>query len=122
MVSSMEKSLEFYTTGLGFEIEMLWPADGQIRWCQLSRDQGTLMLQEGDRKIDKDSQGISIYFICDDALSIYEELIDKGVEVREPFVGNSMWVTTTWDPDGYEINFESETDVAEETTLTQWKE
>ena len=31
------------------------------------------------------------------------------------FVGNGMWVTSLSDPDGYRIDFESDTDVAEGT-------
>ena len=34
-----------------------------------------------------------------------------------PFVGNGMWVTSLRDPDGYSVEFESQTDVSEDTTF-----
>jgi hypothetical protein len=37
------------------------------------------------------------------------------MDAKKPFVGNSMWVTELSDPDGYEIAFESRTNVPEET-------
>ena len=36
---------------------------------------------------------------------------------RTPFVGNHMWVTGLRDPDGYQLYFESPTDVPEDTVL-----
>jgi hypothetical protein len=35
--------------------------------------------------------------------------------VKTPFVGNRLWVTQLVDPDGYKLDFESPTDVPEET-------
>jgi lactoylglutathione lyase len=63
---------------------------------------------------------MSIFFICEDALKIYKEIIDKGIDASEPFVGNNMWVISVTDPDGYSINFESVTDVAEGTKYADW--
>jgi lactoylglutathione lyase len=36
-----------------------------------------------------------------------------------PFVGNAMWVTLVQDPDGYKLEFESFTDVPEETVFSE---
>ncbi len=60
-------------------------------------------------------QGVSVYFICENALAIYREVTGRGIQASKPFVGNSMWVTSLKDPDGYELHFESMTDAAEET-------
>ena len=38
-----------------------------------------------------------------------------GIAASKPFVGNMMWVTSLTDPDGYRLDFESPTDVPEET-------
>lgn len=57
---------------------------------------------------------MSIYFICEDALTIYDQVSSRGLAVSEPFVGNHMWVVGLSDPDGYKIFFERATDVAEE--------
>ena len=43
----------------------------------------------------------------------------RGVPVQTPFVGNAMWVTSLSDPDGYRIDFESSTDVPEETVYSE---
>lgn len=113
-VSNIGQSLRFYVDGLGFAMKNRWIDDGRLRWCWLERDGAALMLQEiADTR--KGGDGVSIYFICDDALALYRELREKGIEASRPFVGNRMWVTSVNDPDGYRLYFESETDVAEET-------
>jgi hypothetical protein len=53
--------------------------------------------------------------MCADAITIYHELIARGISAQRPFVGNGLWVTSVQDPDGYRLDFESPTDVAEET-------
>jgi lactoylglutathione lyase len=126
-VSEMQKSLDFYVNGLGFEIQYQWVPTDRIMWCKLINGKGTLMLQEhhqmtagimeGQSRI---GMGMSVYFICEDALKIYKEITDKGIHASEPFVGNNMWVTSVKDPDGYSINFESMTDVAEGTRFSEW--
>ncbi len=63
--------------------------------------------------------GVSICFVCTDALAIYRSARSRGLNAQRPFVGNRMWVTSLADPDGYRIDFESPTDVAEETEYTE---
>jgi lactoylglutathione lyase len=63
--------------------------------------------------------GVSICFICEDALAIYREFTSRGIQASRPFVGNGMWVTSLSDPDGYQIIFESLTDLPEETEYDQ---
>ena len=64
-------------------------------------------------------EGVSVVFICADALAIYRELCARGIEASRPFVGNGMWVTGMSDPDGYRLEFESDTDVPEGTVLAE---
>lgn len=64
-------------------------------------------------------QGVNLCFQCEDAIALYREFRSRGLEAREPFVGNSMWVTGISDPDGYKLDFESATDVPEETKLSE---
>jgi catechol 2,3-dioxygenase-like lactoylglutathione lyase family enzyme len=118
----MDRSLRFYVDGLGFELGQQWVDQGTIRWCRLLRDGGSLMLQ--DFRQDDGScwsppsavgVGVSIVFVCQDALAIYHEARARGLDPSKPFVGNGMWVTALRDPDGYRLEFESETDTAEET-------
>jgi hypothetical protein len=63
--------------------------------------------------------GVSICFQCQDALQIYRDVKARGIEAKRPFVGNAMWVTNMIDPDGYKVEFESPTDVAEETEYAE---
>jgi len=127
-VSDMEASLIFYVDGLGFEITNKWIPERKIEWCALKRDNGHLMLQQFRTtgpgmwlQEGKVGVGVSINFICADALVLYHEFLERGLPVTEPFVGNNMWVTSLTDPDGYRLFFESSTDVPEETMYAEWK-
>ena len=116
-VASMEASLRYYIDGLGFEMTNKWIDDGKLRWCWLQLGGAALMLQEFQSKppSGKVGEGVSICFQCEDALAIYREVTARGITAGRPFVGNAMWVTTLTDPDGYKLEFESPTDVPEET-------
>jgi catechol 2,3-dioxygenase-like lactoylglutathione lyase family enzyme len=123
-VSNMENSLRFYVDGLGFEMADKWIDDGTVRWSRLQRGGAALMLQDFRRDGGKFwspegklGLGVSIMFLCDDALALYREFTARGVSASKPFVGNGMWVTSLRDPDGYSVEFESRTDVPEDTTF-----
>jgi lactoylglutathione lyase len=125
-VSNIEESVRYYVEGLGFEITGKWIDDGKLRWCWLARGGAALMLQEfwkegkhANVPEGKLGQGVSICFICEDALAIYRELTSRGIHASIPFVGNGMWVTSLSDPDGYRIEFESYTDVPEDSVLSE---
>jgi len=120
MVSNIEESLRFYVEGLGFVRTKQWEPEGKIEWCWLEIGDAALMLQEyrtGRRPEGKLGQGVSICFTCEDAIALFREFKARGVDAKRPFVGNAMWVTSTTDPDGYRVEFESPTDVPEETVL-----
>jgi len=125
-VSDMERSLKFYMNGLGCNMVYNWHDEGKLRWCWLQLGGAAIMLQEF-RKEGRDSwmpsckvgEGVSINFICEDAITVYKELLRKNIEASKPFVGNGMWVTGTSDPDGYQLYFESYTDVQEETVFNE---
>src|SRR5580698_1768356 len=125
MVRDMEASLKFYIDGLGFAMTNKWTPRDKIEWCWLQRDEVSLMLQEprNQEKFDQKGprgNGISICFQCSDALSLYHEFTSRAIEIPEPFVGNNMWVVAFPDPDGYRLDFESPTDVPEETKYSEW--
>ena len=120
MISNMEKSLRFYTDGLGFAMTKKWIDEGKLRWCWLQLGGATLMLQEyrpnSPFHAARLGQGVAICFQCKDAIAIYREIIARGLQpLQQPFVGNAMWVTTIIDPDGYKLDFESPTDAPEES-------
>jgi len=121
-VSNIEESVRYYVGGLGFQMTKRWMDEGRLRWCWLQLGGAALMLQEfwkeghhAGRPAGKLGQGVSVCFICEDALAIYREVTSRGIQASKPFVGNAMWVTSLSDPDGYKIEFESPTDVPEET-------
>jgi catechol 2,3-dioxygenase-like lactoylglutathione lyase family enzyme len=121
MVSSIEASLRFYIDGLGFQRTNQWVVDNKIRWCWLQLGGAALMLQEyRPEKIPakKRGEGVSVCFQCKDALIIYHEALARGLKPKTPFVGNGLWVTAFTDPDGYKLDFESPTDVPEETVYS----
>ena len=127
-VANMEASLRFYVDGLGFAMTKKWTpdGDGKVRWCWLQLGDAALMLQEFRKEgpnawaaESKVGVGVSISFQCRDALAIYKEITARGIAAKRPFVGNAMWVTMVEDPDGYKLEFESSTDVPEETEFSE---
>jgi lactoylglutathione lyase len=127
-VKNIAESIRYYVEGLGFQMTNKWIDEGQLRWCCLQLGGAALMLQEF-RKAGHDSnvpagkvgEGVSICFQCQDALEIYRDVTSRGIQTSEPFVGNNMWVVGLKDPDGYRIEFESPTDVPEETKYSEWQ-
>jgi hypothetical protein len=125
-VTNIEASLRFYVDGLGSVVTNQWIPEGRVRWCWLQLGDAALMLQEYWRDghpagapAGPLGQGVSsVCFMCADAIAIYRELISRGVAAQRPFVGNGLWVTSVSDPDGYRLDFESPTDVAEETVYS----
>ena len=124
-VTDIDASLRFYVTGLGFTMTNQWAPEGRIRWCWLELGGVALMLQEywkdgrpGGRPDGPLGLGVSICFTCADAIGVYHEAIARGLAPSRPYVGNRLWVTSFTDPDGYRLDFESPTDVAEDTVYS----
>ena len=125
-VHDLEASVRFYVDGLGFTMTNKWVDEGKLRWCWLELGGAAMMLQEfwkeGQHRNVPNTRvgvGVSICFVCKDALAIYRELRSRGIQAKQPFVGNAMWVTAVADPDGYELYFESPTDAPEETLFSE---
>ena len=124
-VTDIETSLRFYVDGLGCTMTHDWTPEGRIRWCWLELGSAAVMLQEywtdgkpGGVPAGPLGQGVSICFMCADAIAIYHDAIRRGLEPSRPFVGNHLWVTSLTDPDGYHLDFESPTDVPEDTVYS----
>ena len=125
-VADIQESVRYYVDGLGFEMTKKWMSDGELRWCWLQNGGAALMLQQfptqghdSFKPAGKVGEGVSINFMCRDALKIYHDAIDRGIEAQRPFVGNGLWVVGFADPDGYRIFFESATDVPEGTEYSE---
>ena len=76
-VTDITASLAFYVDGLGFTMTRQWTPDGRIRWCWLELGGAALMLQEywrdgrpGGAPDGTLGQGVSVCFLCADALEI----------------------------------------------------
>src|SRR4051794_5876044 len=88
-VRDMTASLRFYRDGLGFAMTRSWEPDGRIRWCWLEREGAAIMLQEFWKKGEHGdspgppegplAQGVSICFMCVDAIAIYKEALARGL-------------------------------------------
>ena len=122
LVRSMEASLRFYVDGIGFRRTNQWIHDGKLEWCWLQLGPVALMLQEVVphekyvRELEgKVGVGVSLNFVCADALAFYHLVKERDLSPQRPFVGNRMWVTSIKDPDGYDLNFESPTDAPEDS-------
>jgi lactoylglutathione lyase len=120
-VASMERSIRFYIDGLGFTMRHKWEPEGKLRWCWLTLGGASLMLQEfANRPLPSNAgEGITLNFRCDDAIALYHQYRSRGLNPSEPEVGNGLWVTQVTDPDGYKHFFNSPTDVAEDTKLSE---
>jgi lactoylglutathione lyase len=125
-VSNIEVSVPYYEA-LGFKMTKKWIDEGTLRWCWLEHGDAALMLQEF-RKEGKNSwvpqgkvgDGVTVCFVCEDALALHRAFRSRGIEASRPFVGNGMWVTSLSDPDGYRLDFESPTDAPEETEFSPY--
>lgn len=125
-VTNIERSVRYYVDGLGFVMKNKWEVEGKLRWCWLELGGAALMLQEFLRQGHdawvpscKVGEGVSLNFICDDAIAFYHVVKSRGIEASEPQVGNAMWVTSLKDPDGYKLFFQSKTDTPEDTKLSE---
>jgi catechol 2,3-dioxygenase-like lactoylglutathione lyase family enzyme len=121
-VADIQASVRFYVDGLGCTMTHQWTPKGRLQWCRLQLGNAALMLQEKRPPWDdpgkpsgKLGDGVSIPFMCRDAVAIYRELKSRGLNASRPFVGNGLWVTLISDPDGYKLEFESPTDAPEES-------
>jgi catechol 2,3-dioxygenase-like lactoylglutathione lyase family enzyme len=125
-VKDIDASLRFYVQGLGFSIVRSWSPEGRIRWCWLELGPVAVMLQEyvedghaGNAPPLSPGQGVCICVMCADAIAIYHGAKANGLKPATPFVGNHLWVTSLVDPDGYRLDFESPTDVPEDTVYSE---
>ncbi|WP_430423842.1 VOC family protein [Phenylobacterium sp.] len=121
-VADIATSAGFYVDGLGFRMTRQWAPDGVLRWCWLEVGDAALMIQQSWQEgvgpaplPTPPGQGVTLCLMCDDALAIWRDVRGRGLKPDRPFVGNGLWVVSFRDPDGYRIDFESPTDVAEET-------
>jgi len=88
-VKDIEASLRFYVEGLGFTITRHWDLDGRIRWCWLELGRAAVMLQEYWKhgRPGATGQGVSICFMCADAIAVYQRSIEHVAAPRSRLSG-----------------------------------
>ena len=79
-VSNNGASVHYYVDGLGFEMTNSWKPNGVLRWCWLELSGAAMMLQQFSAEgpdawapEGKVGEGVSVYFIRDDALELYRQ-------------------------------------------------
>ena len=110
-VKDIGTTVAFYRDRLGFTMAGSWEEHGKLTWCQLERGGAALMFQQPhhtDVPVEDRTRGVTLYFICDDADAMHVDLTAQGLEVAAPdTVFYAMRQATVFDPDGYEVCFES---------------
>ena len=111
-VKDIEATVSFYRDRLGFQMAASWEEDGKLNWCRMERDGAALMFQKphhGHINLDARPRGVILYFICDDAEAMYTDLMARGLTPKPPTtVSYGMRQVTVFDPNGYEVCFESQ--------------
>ena len=113
VVQDVRRSIEFYRDRLGFTLVGSAESDGKVFWCRMERDGSAVMLQQAEEEVgpaEGRGRGVSLYFVCDDAATMYAELTGRGLQLHPPSVAHyGMKQLFVPEPDGYSICFESPT-------------
>jgi catechol 2,3-dioxygenase-like lactoylglutathione lyase family enzyme len=102
-VKDQDRSLEFYTTKLGFRVMTDAPFDGTQRWIELGipRAETRLVLFTAQGQQAMIGGFMNLSFVADDVEETARELKAKGVEfVQEPQKADWGTAAIFKDPDG----------------------
>jgi predicted enzyme related to lactoylglutathione lyase len=107
LVTDIEHSIEFYTKQLGFEVEFRY----EDFYAGIIKDNYSIHLKSGkpsieERKSKRENTDLDIVFSVEGVEDLYEELVDKSVEIIQPLCdrsyGKEFYIA---DPDGYILAF-----------------
>jgi catechol 2,3-dioxygenase-like lactoylglutathione lyase family enzyme len=107
LVADIERSLEFYTEKLGFEIEFRH----EDFYAGVIKESFSIHLKSedpsvGERQNKKHNEHLDIMFSVEDIGVLYEEFSNKSVEITQPLrkmpYGKEFYVA---DPDGHILGF-----------------
>jgi len=115
-VFDMPTSLHFYRDVLGFRVLTSSGTGDDVDWVLLHQNDHQFMMntayEKQNRPAKPDANRIKwhrdtvFYFDCDDPDALYKYLLQKGVEVKEPFITGYGWKAVSLsDPDGYGLCF-----------------
>ena len=115
-VFDMPTSLHFYRDVLGFEKKMSSGEGDDVDWVLLELHGAILMLNTAYEKENrpakpdptrvKGHRDLAFYFDCKDIDDLYQYLIQKGLELKPPFITGYGWKAIhLHDPDHYGLCF-----------------
>lgn len=114
-VSNLAQSVLFYRDVLGYrEVEVIEGQTGRMQ----RHDADVLLRQEASAP-ERRGQGVDLFHMCHDAIAYYREVSARGGAMTEPQVSNRLWETEISDPDGWNLAYESPTDVEESMRLSE---
>lgn len=109
--ADIARTIEFYTTVLGFRCESSWP-EGSPTWCSLSRDAATIMFFSENAHEDSSPRMTGVLYIrTDDVLALHALLKDKVKVLWGPEVFHyGMHEFAIEECNGYTLSFGQPTD------------
>lgn len=100
-VADVERSIDFYTRILPFQVAEQTVVEGKTQWARLRCGTATLMVGRSDRP---DGDGVLLHFYVEDVRDCRDTLRAKGVATTEirlaPYGVEAFRLR---DPDGHEI-------------------
>ena len=107
VVTDLERSIEFYTKQLGFNIDFLY----EDFYAGIVKDGFSIHLKLGtpfveEKKSKRINESIDITFLVDDVEKLFEEFSNKPIEIIQPLrqmpYGKEFYIT---DLDGYILSY-----------------
>jgi catechol 2,3-dioxygenase-like lactoylglutathione lyase family enzyme len=107
LVSDIDRSIDFYTTQLGFDLEFRY----EDFYAGIIKDGFSIHLKSGDHSIEERTRkrmndDIDLVFSVDNIEGLFRELTQKQVEIIQPLrkmpYGKEFYIA---DVDGYIISF-----------------
>ncbi|MDB5139443.1 MAG: ble 2 [Mucilaginibacter sp.] len=107
VVADLERSLDFYTRELGFEIDFRY----EDFYAGIIRDSYTVHLKLGSTAIEeranrRENEHLDLVFSVEDIQSLFEAIKSRPVIIVQPLrempYGSEFYIT---DPDGYILGF-----------------
>jgi len=107
LVADIERSIEFYTKNLGFDIDFRY----EDFYAGIIKDGCSIHLKSGkpsieERKNKRSNEDLDVTFSVDGIEDLYEELSGKSIDLIRPLrdmsYGKEFYIA---DPDGYIIAF-----------------
>ena len=107
VVTDLDRSLEFYTTKLGFDVEFRY----EDFYAGIIKDGFSIHLKSGrpsaeERERKKENEDLDLVFSVEGVENLYNEYLNKQIEILQPLCerpyGNEFYIV---DPDGYILAF-----------------